>query len=150
LTSASDQARWQRLQLLDRFEALADVIDRFQRHPWRGITLRSVSFAQREQITQTLSALIDLLPQYADRMNSLAAACNLRAPINLSEAQPLLELLKDNDPRLFSLNLDELQQRFEHDYGNVLRSIKGSYRVVQRAWTRSTALKPKLRITKKQ
>jgi hypothetical protein len=59
-----------------------------------------------------LSALIDLLPQYADRMNSLAAACNLRAPINLSELQPLLELLKDNDPRLFSLNLTSFAAAF--------------------------------------
>ena len=128
VTSVNAQSLAQRLQMLDRFEAMVDVVDHFQQHPWRGITLRSVSFAQREQITQTLSALIDLLPQYADRMKSLAAVCNLRAPITLSEAQPLLDLLKDNDPRLFTLNLDELQQRFEHDYGNVLRSIKGSYR----------------------
>jgi very-short-patch-repair endonuclease len=129
VTSVNTQVLAQRLQLLDRFEALVAVIDRFQQHPWRGVTLRSVSFAQRQQITQTLSTLIDLLPQYADRMKSLAAACHLRAPLSLSEAQPLLELLKDNDPRLFTLNLDELQRRFEHDYDNVLRSIKGSYRV---------------------
>jgi len=118
----------QRLQLLDRFEAMAGVVDHFSQHPWRGITLRSISFAQRDQIAQALGALIDLLPQYADRMKLLAAACNLRAPINLSEAQPLLDLLKDNDPRLFTLSLDELRHRFEHDYDNVLRSIKGSYR----------------------
>ena len=128
VTSVAAQKLAQRMQLLDRFEAMADVIDRFQQHPWRGLTLRSVSFAQREQIAQTLGALNDLLPQYADRMKSLAAVCSLRAPLNLSEAQPLLDLLKDNDPRLFTLDLAELQQRFEHDYNNVLRSIKGSYR----------------------
>jgi very-short-patch-repair endonuclease len=128
VTSVNAHTLAQRLQLLDRFEAMSAVIDRFPQHPWRGVTLRSVSFAQREQITQTLSTLIELLPQYADRMKSLAAACNLRAPLSLSEAQPLLDLLKDNDPRLFTLNLDELQHRFEHDYDNVLRSIKGSYR----------------------
>ena len=55
VTSVNAQALAQRLQLLDRFEAMADVIDRFQQHPWRGITLRSISFAQREQIAQTLS-----------------------------------------------------------------------------------------------
>jgi hypothetical protein len=43
VTSVDAQKLAQRLQLLDRFEALADVIDRFQRHPWRGITLRSVA-----------------------------------------------------------------------------------------------------------
>jgi hypothetical protein len=128
VTSVDAQRLAQRLQLLDRFEALAAAIDRFQQHPWRGITLRSLSFARREQITQTLRALLDLLPQYADRMKALAAACNLRAPINLGEAQALLDLLEDNDPRLFTLDLAELQQRFEHDYSNVLRSIKGSYR----------------------
>ena len=36
--------------------------------------------------------------------------------------------MKDNDPRLFTLDLEGLDQRFEHDYDNVLRSIKGSYR----------------------
>ncbi|HTP09225.1 MAG TPA: DUF4011 domain-containing protein, partial [Anaerolineae bacterium] len=128
VTSVNAQTLAQRLQLLDRFEAMAAVIDHFPQHPWRGTTLRSVSFAHREQITQTLNTLSDLLPQYADRMKSLAAACGLRAPLTLSEAQPLLDLLKDNDPRLFTLNLDELQQRFEHDYSNVLRSIKGTYR----------------------
>jgi very-short-patch-repair endonuclease len=128
VTRVNAQVLAQRLQLLDRFEAMAAVIDRFAQHPWRGVTLRSVSFAQRQQLTQTLSTLIELLPQYADRMKSLAAACNLRAPISWSEAQPLLDLLQDNDPRLFTLNLDELQHRFEHDYDNVLRSIKGSYR----------------------
>jgi very-short-patch-repair endonuclease len=128
VTSVNAQTLAQRLQLLDRFEVMSAVIDRFQQHPWRGITLRSVSFAQRQQITQTLSTLIDLLPQYADRMKSLAAACGLSAPSTWNEAQPLLDLLKDNDPRLFTLNLDELQQRFEHEYDNVLRSIKGSYR----------------------
>jgi very-short-patch-repair endonuclease/uncharacterized protein YicC (UPF0701 family) len=128
VTSVNAQTLAQRLQMLDRFEAMNSVIDRFQQHPWRGATLRSVSFAQRQQITQTLSTLIDLLPQYAERMKSLAAACNLRAPLTLNEAQPLLDLLKDNDSRLFTLNLDELQHRFEHDYDNVLRSIKGSYR----------------------
>ena len=128
VTSVAAQKLAQRMQLLDRFEAMADVIDRFQQHPWRGITLRSISFAQREQIAQTLGTLNDLLPQYADRMKSLAAACGLRAPLNLSEAQPLLDLLQDNDPRLFTLDLAELQQRFEHDYRGVLRSIKGSYR----------------------
>jgi very-short-patch-repair endonuclease len=128
VTSVAASKLAQRMQLLDRFEAMAEVIDRFQRHPWRGITLRSVSFAQREQITQTLNSLIDLLPQYANRMRSLAATCNLRAPINLGEARPLLDLLKDNDPRLFTLDLAELQQRFEHDYSNTLRLLKGSYR----------------------
>jgi very-short-patch-repair endonuclease len=128
VTSVAAQNLAQRAQLLDRFAAMADVIDRFQQHPWRGVTLRTVSFAQREQIAQTLGALSDLLPQYADRLKSLAAACSLRAPVSLSEARPLLDLLQDNDSRLFTLDLAELQQRFEHDYRGVLRSIKGNYR----------------------
>jgi very-short-patch-repair endonuclease len=124
-----DAALWsKRMQLLDQFEALPDIIDRFQQHPWRGVVIRSVSFAQRDQLSQTLAELIDLVPQYADRMKSLAALCALRAPNNLSEAVALLDLLKDNDPRLFTLDLEGLDQRFEHDYDNVLRSIKGSYR----------------------
>ena len=124
-----DAALWsKRMQLLDQFEALPDLIDRFQRHPWRGVVIRSVSFAQRDQLAQALTELIDLVPQYADRMKSLAALCVLRKPNNLSEASALLDLLKDNDPRLFTLDLEGLDQRFEHDYDNVLRSIKGSYR----------------------
>ena len=124
-----DAALWsKRMQLLDQFEALPDLIDRFQQHPWRGVVIRSVSFAQRDQLAQALAELIDLVPQYADRMKSLAALCTLRAPNNLSEAAVLLDLLKDNDPRLFTLDLEGLDQRFEHDYDNVLRSIKGSYR----------------------
>ena len=39
-----------RMQLLDQFEALPDIIDRFQQHPWRGVVIRSVSFAQRDQL----------------------------------------------------------------------------------------------------
>jgi len=117
-----------RMQLLDQFVALPEIIDRFQQHPWRGITLRSVSFAQRDQLTQALSDLSDLLPQYAARMTSLAALCALRAQHNLSEAATLLDLLQDNDPKLFTLDLEGLDQRFEHDYDGVLRTLKGSYR----------------------
>ncbi len=117
-----------RMQLLDQFEALPDIIDRFQQHPWRGVVIRSVSFAQRDQLAQALAELIDLLPQYADRMKSLAARCVLRAPNHLSEAAILLDFLKDNEPRLFTLDLDGLDQRFEQDYRSILRVMKGSYR----------------------
>ncbi len=128
VTSVAAPLFSKRMQLLDQFAALPEIIDRFQQHPWRGVVIRSVSFAQRDQLTQALDELIDLLPQYADRMKSLAALCTLRAPHNLSEAAALLDLLKDNDPKLFTLDLEGLDQRFEHDYDNVLRSIKGSYR----------------------
>jgi very-short-patch-repair endonuclease len=128
VTSVAASLFSRRMQLLDQFEALPDIIDRFQQHPWRGVALRSVSFAQREQLSQALAELIDLLPQYADRMRSLAALCALRAPQNLTEAAALLDLLKDNDPKLFTLDLEGLDQRFEHDYDGVLRTLKGSYR----------------------
>ncbi|CAG0931679.1 hypothetical protein TFLX_02230 [Thermoflexales bacterium] len=132
VTRVNAQVLAQRLQLLDRFEAMAEVVDRFPHHPWRGLTLRAVSFAQRKQIEQALNELIELLPQYADRLKALAAACQLRAPGSLSEARPLLDLLKDNEPRLFKLDLADWQRRFAQDYGNVLRFLKSSYRVALR------------------
>lgn len=128
VASVDAQLFAKRMQLLDQFEALPDLIDRFQQHPWRGVAIRSVSFAQRDQLTQALAELIDLLPQYADRMKSLAALCVLRAPNSLSEAAALLDLLKDNDPQLFTLDLDGLEQRFEQDYRSILRAVKGGYR----------------------
>ncbi|HSD84429.1 MAG TPA: DUF3320 domain-containing protein, partial [Anaerolineae bacterium] len=128
VTSVNAQVLAQRRQLLDRFEAMAPVVDRFPQHPWRGITLRSLSFGQRKQLEQTLNELIDLLPQYADRLKGLAAACQVRAPGNLGEARPLLDLLKDNDPRLLNLDLADWQRRFAQDYGNVLRLLNSRYR----------------------
>ncbi len=128
VTSVAAPLFSRRMQLLDQFEALPDLIDRFQQHPWRGVAIRSVSFAQRDQLTQALAELIDLLPQYADRLKSLAALCVLRAPNSLSEAAALLDLLKDNEPRLFTLDLDGLEQRFAQDYRSILRAVKGSYR----------------------
>jgi very-short-patch-repair endonuclease len=127
VTSVNAALFAKRMQLLDQYEALPDLIDEFQQHPWRGVTLRSASFAQRDQLAQALTELTQVLPQYADRMRALAVLCGLHAPQSLNEAAALLDVLKDNDPKLFTLDLEGLDQRFEHDYDNVLRAIKGSY-----------------------
>lgn len=134
----------QRINLLERWMALPEVLDHYADHPWRGSAVRSVSFGLRDQLSQALTELIHLLPLYASRLNSLAALGGLRAPKNLAEAQPLLDLLQEVDARLFVLDLDAMQLRFADKYRSFLRAMMSDYRADLQALNEARLSKAKL------
>ncbi len=133
-----------RVNLLERWMALPEVIDHSADHPWRGSAIRSLSFGLRDDLSQSLDELRPLLPSFASRMSSLAAVCGLRAPHNLSEARPLLAWLQEYDPRLFMLDLDALAVRFNEHYRSILRGLRSDYRIDMQALNESRLSKAKL------
>ncbi len=134
----------QRVDLLNRLAALPTVIDRYADHPWRGAALRSISFGLRDQLARSLDDLIKLVPPLMDQIATLAQACNLPQPRTFEAARPLLAFLHDVEPRLFTLDLDALHERFTTKYTSIVRGLMGDFRADMQTLTSVRVSKDKL------
>ncbi len=134
----------QRIDLLNRLAALPAVIDRYADHPWRGAALRSVSFGLRDQLARALDELIKLVPPLIDQIAALAQACHLPQPLTLADSRPWLACLQEVEPRLFTLDLEALHDRFTTKYTSIVRGLMGDYRADMQALTQARLAKDKL------